>query len=88
MAGEILFPWVKASTGTSMPFKWTIGNARYEVHKPELESFDLANLLPHVLEVRKKLSLMQQVKIAMSWSNSSAALLNLATSLCRHSTIF
>ena len=42
MAGEIIFPWVKASTGTSIPFKWTIGNARYEVHNPELESFDLA----------------------------------------------
>ena len=54
MAGEIIFPWVKASTGTSMPFKWTIGNACYEVHNPELESFDLADLLPHVLEVRKK----------------------------------
>ena len=37
-----------------MPFKWTIGNAHYEVHNPELESFDLANLLPYVLEVRKK----------------------------------
>ena len=54
MAGEIIFLWVKAFTGTSIPFKWTIGNARYEVHNPELESFDLADLLPHVLEVRKK----------------------------------
>ena len=54
MAGEIIFPWVKASTGTSMPFKWTIRNSRYEVHSPELESFDLADLIPHVLEVRKK----------------------------------
>ena len=54
MAGEIIFPWVKASTGTSMTFKWTIGNTRYEVHNPELEIFDLADLLPHVLEVRKK----------------------------------
>ena len=54
MAGEIIFPWVKASTGTSIPIKWTIQNSPYEIHSPELESFELSNLLPHVLEVRKK----------------------------------
>ena len=54
MAGEIIFPWVKASTGTSIPIKWTIQNSHYEIHSPELESFELSDLLPHILEVRKK----------------------------------
>ena len=50
------FPWIKSTTGTPLSFKWMQGNQRYEIHSPELVSFELEDLLPHCLEVRKKVT--------------------------------
>ena len=43
-----------STTGTPLTIKWTQGNQRYEIHSPELASFELEDLLPHCMEVRKK----------------------------------
>ena len=36
--------------------KWTITNTKYEIHVPELTSFELEHLLPHCLLVKNKIA--------------------------------
>ena len=50
------FPWIKSTTRTPLSFKWMQGNQHYEIHSPELVSFELEDLLQYCLEVRKKVT--------------------------------
>ena len=50
-----VMPWVKPkSDGHAEAIKWQIDGSRYKIHAIILEDMELEALLPHCLEVRKK----------------------------------
>lgn len=53
---DLLFPFeTKSVKEYSESVKWQIGNSRYEIHVPLLESIELKDLVPHCMSVRSKI---------------------------------
>ena len=51
-----VMPWVKTKCESyAESIKWNQGNSRYEIHSRILEDMDLDVLVPHCLEVRRKI---------------------------------
>jgi hypothetical protein len=58
-----IMPWAKTkSESYAESIKWNQGNARYEIHSQILEDMDLDVLVPHCLEVRRKIQAVTNVE--------------------------